>query len=130
MLPDITRGDHHAEQRYFPRWKINKRAQYQIEPNHEQKEARIVDLSCSGACLVSEEVLFPHQKLKLNIYLNDATAVTVSGRIIWTNRWFQRNEAGIQFDPINYKTQDLILDHAFDLRKEDLVKYWFKGWND
>ena len=129
LLPDVASQSKNPEHRYFPRWEIDKRAQYSLQQSVTDKEARAVDLSCSGACIITEDPLLPTQKLKLNIYLNDVTVVNISGRIIWVKHWSNQNEAGVDFDAIDQKTQDLILDHAFNLKKQDLINYWFKGWD-
>ena len=129
LLPDITSKPKDPENRYFPRWEIDKRAEYRLQQSNAEKEARAIDLSCSGACIVTPEPLLPTQKVKLNIYLNNATVVTISGKVVWVKHWSNKNEAGVDFDSVDQRTQDLILEHAFSLNKQDLIKYWFKGWN-
>jgi len=130
LLPDITRISEGEDHRYFPRWKIDRRAQYHLMQRLSEKEARAVDLSCTGTCIVTQDPLLPTQKLEMNLFLNDATALTVRGRVVWVKHFPKLNEAGILFDAIDQKTQDRILDHAFNLNKDDLVNYWFKGWNE
>ena len=133
LLPEI-KGTSGSDKRYFPRWEIDKRIVYQLSHNPAEKEAQAVDMSCSGIRLLSEEPLLPTQKIKLNVFLSKVRVVTVTGRVVWIkhiakyNKHSKYNEAGIVFDDIDQKTQELILEHAFTLKKNDLVDHWFKGW--
>ena len=116
------------DQRYFPRWESNKKVSYQTNHGPDEKEALALDMSFAGACILSEEPLLPTLKIKLNIFLDQATVVRLSGHIVWVRHALAHNQAGIVFDEVDQKTQDMILDHAFDINRDDLVKHWYKGW--
>ena len=131
LLPKI-KGTSGFDKRYFPRWEVNKRIVYQLSHNPTEKEAQALDMSCAGVRLLSEEPLLPTQKLKLNVFLGKVHVVAVTGRVVWikhNSKYNKHNEAGIAFDDIDQKTQKIILDHAFALKKNDLVDHWFKGWD-
>jgi len=49
--------------------------------------------------------------------------------VAWIKHLPQQNSAGIFFDELDEETQNMILDHAFNFKKEDVVNYWFKDWD-
>ena len=128
IIFEATRSDQ-SERRYFPRWKVDKEVIYRLSHLPAEKTARTIDLSCRGACILSSEPLLPTQRIALSIILNKAKIAHVNGRVAWIRHFPQQNEAGISFDEIDEETQNMILEHAFNFKKEDLVNYWFKGWD-
>ncbi len=118
------------ERRYFPRWEVNNRICYRLEPESFSHECRSRDLNCCGACLLTKQSLPPDQKLKMTVYLAEDVCVHVEGKVLWSKP--QKNEQyliGVNFLETSKKIQDLILNHAFEINKNDLVRHWFQGWN-
>ena len=122
---ELSQDDH----RYFPRWESSKKVFYQTNHNPVETEGLAIDMSCAGACILSKEPLLPTLKIKLNIFLDEATVVRLAGHIIWVKHALEHNQAGVIFDEVDQKTQDTLLEHAFVLNRDDLVKHWFKGWD-
>lgn len=117
------------EKRYFPRWEVNNRICYRLAPEHAVHECRSRDLNCCGACLLTNQSLSPDQKIKLTVYLEDDVAVHVEGIVLWSRSNHDHQFlVGVNFMETSKRIQDLILDHAFEIKKKDLVKHWFKGW--
>lgn len=115
------------ERRYFPRWIVENKVLYRLHDNF-YCEGTTKDLSCDGACLLCTENLNAPSKLTLVVYLDDVTAVEVTGHVVWNNFSGQRSLVGVRFENISTKVQDMILQHAFECNKELLTKHWFKGW--
>ena len=118
------------ERRYFPRWEVNNRICYRLEPKNSIHECRSRDLNCCGTCLLTNQSLPPNQKLRMTVYLAEDVSVQVEGKVLWTKP--QENDqylVGVNFLETSKKIQDLILNHAFEINKKDLVRHWFEGWN-
>jgi hypothetical protein len=120
--------DQLSDKRYFPRWEVQNRVIYHLEENPDNYEARTKDLSCAGACLISRKNNPLNQKVKLTIYLSASRAVSVEGKIVWSQPLDGAFELGVDFENVNLKSQDIILQHAFEFKHADVVKNWFKGW--
>ena len=118
------------EKRYIPRWEVANRILYQIENEKKTHESSSKDLSCTGACFATPENLPLNKKIKMKIYLSEDIAVKVEGQIVW-NKPGSANEnlVGVTFSNTSQEVQELILKHAFEIKKEDMIKYWFQGWN-
>lgn len=87
------------------------------------------DLSCVGACLKTQEVLPSNRKLNMKIYLSDQKFFPVEGHVVWNRSSDSGNSVGVIFDNISPEMQELILQYAFEIKKEDVIKNWYKGWN-
>ncbi|MDP2654520.1 MAG: PilZ domain-containing protein [Candidatus Omnitrophota bacterium] len=118
-----------ADKRYLPRWEVKNRINYQFEDDPRTYEAQSKDISCSGACLYTQGSLPVHQKIKMKIFLADDVAVKLDGQILWSTNAQGKDLAGIIFSDVSQQAQELILKHAFEIKKEDMVKYWFEGWD-
>ena len=123
------KSEESADQRYFPRWEVNNRVLFQLENQMDTFETQTVDLSCAGACLFISKSVKPNQKIKLVIYLSPAKFVNVNGHILWTKSVDGQLEAGVLFENIPPHTQDVILQHAFELRRDQVIRNWYKGWS-
>ena len=126
-LGHFSRG---AERRYIPRWSVSNKILYRKEKSTSYREAASKDITCAGACLLSEECLLPQQKLSLVIYLCDDVAVQIDGTVMWqaTNHQPNHNLIGIRFENTSSRVQELILEYAFEYKKEALSQFWFRGW--
>lgn len=128
--PLYKSADELSDKRYFPRWEVQNRATYNLEDDLDLFEARTKDLSCAGACIISVKNNSINQKIKLTIYLSPAHAVTVEGKIVWSVPLDGAFELGVDFENVNLQTQDIILQHAFEIRHSAVVQNWYKGWRD
>ena len=118
------------DKRYIPRWEVNNRILLQTEEDNNVRECRSRDISCVGICLSTPQELSVNQKVRLTVYLSEATQIQVIGTILWTKKTTDGNLVGIIFEDTKPETQDLILDYAFEIKREDLVKHWFRGWGE
>ena len=123
-----TKYDDITDQRYFPRWEVKNRALFQVENQKDTFEAQTVDLSCAGVCLQTAEPVQINQKLKLIIYLSPSKFINVDGTIAWIHHRDGHLDAGVHFKSTHYKTQDTILQYAFEVRHDQVIRHWFKGW--
>lgn len=119
----------YADHRYLPRWTVQNRILYKLENDNRTQECSSRDLSCSGACLLTPQSLPKNQNVKLTIFLTPDQKVDVEGKILWNKPYEGENLAGILFHNTSEKAQELILKHAFEIKKEALLQHWFKGWN-
>lgn len=127
MANEMQKSD--ADKRYLPRWEVKNRVAYRLDNDRELREGQTRDISCTGACISVNEYLKPNQKVNMTIYLTDGKSINLDGRVIWIKLSEYENEIGIQFENMESKSQELILDHAFELDHNKLVDYWFKGWD-
>ena len=117
-----------SEQRFLPRWIVNRRVLYQKESEPFFKECRSKNIHCDGACITPPEGLYPNDKLTLAIYLSDDVAVHVQATVRWVMNHAQDYIVGLQFKNVPAKVQDMILQFAFSCNKEAMIKHWFQGW--
>ena len=117
-----------SEKRYLPRWTVNHRVIYQKENDSVSRECRSKNIHCEGACIDALEMLTSNQNLTLTFFLFDDVAVEVQGKVQWILNNAQQNLIGLQFYNVSQKVQDLILQYAFRVNKEGLIKHWFEGW--
>ena len=121
-------GNGRSDQRYFPRWEVTNRVSYKLDHDEISHKGYTVDLSCAGACLSVDTYFEPNQKLNLTIYLAKGKMVNVGGRIPWAKKENSHVRLGIDFQETSPEAQDLILRHAFELNRNEIVNHWFKGW--
>lgn len=118
-----------ADNRYFPRWEVASRVQYNLEDHSSSQEGQTRDISCSGACIKISENIRPRQKVNLTIYLSEVDHVKLAGYVVWLKNSGEDHEIGIDFSDVTAEAQGLILKHAFEIDKNNVVKQWFKGWD-
>lgn len=118
-----------TDQRYFPRWEVNNRVVCHWESLPSPVEARSRDINSTGACIYIQEPLKPKQKLQLTIYLSGRKSIQVQGVVVWNRSQDDQFMVGICFSNTPQEAQDLILKYAFEFKKEDLMKQWYKGWD-
>jgi hypothetical protein len=118
------------DQRYLPRWAVSNRVLYQLENDEKTHEGSSKDISCTGACFTTPDNLPLNRTVKMKIFLSEEVTVKVEGKVMW-NKSVNGGEnlVGIIFHNTSHAVQDLILKHAFEIKKEDMIKYWFQGWN-
>lgn len=116
------------DKRYLPRWEVKNRVLYSAENDPSIHEAHTKDLSCAGACLCVPEALSLSQKVKMTVFLNENVSVKLDGVVNWIKPMDKAVEVGIAFYNTPMKVQDLILEHAFEFKHEELERQWFRGW--
>lgn len=127
--PPTTNSSNDSDKRYFPRWEVNNRVVYHLEGEKNPHAGQTKDLSCAGACIVGETHIAPQQKMKISIQLAEGVKVTLNARVLWMKTENNQTHMGIAFYNTPDEVQNLILQHAFELDKDKVLKYWFKGWD-
>ena len=117
------------DKRYLPRWTVNNRILYQVNDQPIFREGHTKDLNCSGACILVDETLQKDQKINLTIYLTQNQFITVNGQVKWIKLSTGKNLIGVHFHNITENAQEVLLENAFELNKEELHKQWFKDWD-
>ncbi len=126
-LDHISPAD--PDSRYFPRWEVDEQVFCQFEGEAEAREGKTRDISCTGACIIGDWQISPHQKIKLTIQLSKKLKISLSAHILWVKAKNNLQEMGVTFYDTPDNVQDSILQHAFELDKEKVIKQWFKGWD-
>ena len=129
-LSDSSKKKNLSEKRYLPRWAVANRLLYQLENDNKMHESSSRDISCTGASFTSAQELPLNKKIKMKIYLSEDNTIDVQGEIIWSKSLEAQHLIGVIFSNTSQKVQDLILKHAFEIKKEDVIKYWFQGWSN
>lgn len=118
-----------ADQRYFPRWKSQNPILYKSETDPELRHGQTTDLSCAGACLSLKEQLPLNRKLALTVRLTPKISVELHGVVVWQNGTGATYLTGVSFYETSDVSQDLILQHAFELNRPKVLEHWYKGWD-
>lgn len=127
LLTDSNRT--RDDRRYLPRWQVNNKILYRRPDTPEEYECQSKDVNGTGACLRNPTSFIPNEKLDLTIYLvENIEPIRAQGHVVWQASQGGENLAGIHFDRISTKDQDCIFEYAFEFKKEELFKNWFKGW--
>ena len=125
---NVTTGSD-SDKRYFPRWQVKNRIVYRLEGETHVHEARSRDLSCTGTSFISHFPVSTKHKLKLRIYLFEDKSIEVEGQPVWVEETAEGHLVGLNFTNLKPKIQDIILQFAFEIKKDDVVKHWFEGWD-
>ena len=123
---DVSKRD----KRYLPRWQVNNRVVCILQEEHRSYEGVSRDLNCMGICITTCADFTMNQKIKLRIYLSDDIAVKVEGHVVWAHTSPDDRLLGITFENISREAQDLLLQYAYEIKKNDIIKHWFTGWSD
>lgn len=116
------------ERRYLPRWEVDNKIIYSKEAETLLHQCQSKDISATGVCLRTAQDIPPDAKLNLTIYLEEnIEPIVVHGQVRWKAARGEENLVGIQFDRVNDKTSDLIFRYAFQNKRDQLMKNWFKG---
>ena len=134
--PSPVPPSHGVDKRYMPRWEVTQRILYRLEKETLYHEGQSKDISCDGLCLYADDDLAVNQKLTLTVYLSNDTAVYLEGKTIWNKtidpstlkESTRKFWIGIQLENTSSRVQELILEHAFNYKKEELLKHWYTGW--
>jgi len=114
--------------RYIPRWEVKSRVMY-IRPGEiafHQSESH--DINCMGACIFTDEEIPLDEKLNVTIYLTSDISISVTAKVVWEKTVGEQKILGLHFENVSDQVRDLIFNYAFEYKKEDLVKNWFKGF--
>lgn len=123
-------GGSSEDQRYLPRWNVRNRVRLAVESGTEIEEGETLDLSCSGVCIRLSRLLMPGKNLKMKIYLEEDNTVEVEGHVVWNRITEEGRYAGVNFDTAPLEVQEEILNYAFEINPDELVKHWFSGWDN
>ena len=118
-----------ADKRYLPRWQVNNRVSCTLLGERHSHAGVSRDLNCMGMSFISETRFLPNQKVKLKIHLSEDTVVKVEGYIVWTRSAGDGFASGILFENLSLEAQDLLLQYAYEIKKDDVVDHWFTGWS-
>ena len=102
------------DKRYFPRWKVNKRVEYEKERMTFRSYTK--DLSLDGASIVVFSNTSLSHLVQLKIHLTDKDILEIQGRVIWNKPESAFQLFGITFQKPSEKAQALMLTHAFELK--------------
>lgn len=117
------------DRRYLPRWEVSNKALYRFSSGTATHECQSRDVHFAGACICTKEYIPLNQKLKLTIYLTNETSIEVDGTVLWQKPMGQQYLIGVNFYDVSRKVQETILKYAFEIKKEDLIRHWFRGWD-
>ena len=116
------------DRRYLPRWEVDNKILFKKEDETTEYECHSKDINCTGACIRTREDIAPNQELDLTIYLaDDIEPIRVHGRTLWRIARDNESLVGGHFDRVSDKTGDLIFNYAFEYKKEEVLRHWFKG---
>lgn len=117
-----------SERRYLPRWQVDNKISYKLEEQPQPYECHSRDINSSGVCIRTTQNIPLQQKLDLTVYLaKDIDPVEVRGSVVWKAQRESENWFGVKFDRVSEKTNDLIFKYAFEHKREEVMKNWFKG---
>jgi len=116
------------DRRYLPRWSIKNRILYRKQDDVLYQECTTKDLNCGGVCFHCPEDLTLHQEVSLTIFLTEDVAVHLQGTTTWHQTTERGHLIGIRFHHVSKKANNLLLEHAFESRQQELQKHWFEGW--
>jgi len=107
-----------SDHRYFPRWEVNKRVKYyRKDRGGDDFMSYTKDLSLEGASIfVVGHPPIRHQ-VRLEIHLTDKKSFQAQGRVVWSKVETNHELFGIVFENLSQKAQELIMQHAFELRE-------------
>ena len=117
-----------ADKRYIPRWEVRNKILYSKENASSYQETSSKNINCNGACLYCDEPLIPDQKINLVLYLSESIAVEIKGKILWKRTEDHQNLIGVRFEEASPQIKEMILQYAFEYKKDDVISHWFKGW--
>lgn len=117
------------DRRYLPRWEVDSKILLRADDDTLESECRSKDINCAGTCIRTAAKVNPNQQLDLTIYLaDDIEPIHTRGRVVWSLTQGESNLAGVHFDRIRTRDQDLIFQYAFEYKRTDLMRNWFKGF--
>jgi len=119
-----------SDKRYIPRWDVDNRVIFSYHNGQHQYEARTKDLSCAGACLLTNRIAPEEHQIKLKVFLSEHISFDVTAHVVWKSLSDGEFSLGVTFDDITPDIQELILTYAFEVKKDDVIKHWFSGWSD
>ncbi len=119
-----------SDKRYFPRWEVEEPVFYRLDGEGESFKGTTKDISLRGACIIGGWNIEPQQKVEMTIQLSKKKAVKLNAHILWVRFKNGQPQMGVTFYNTPDHVTDSILQHAFELDKDKVLKHWFKGWSD
>jgi len=110
------------DKRYFPRWEVNKRVEYN-EEGWIAFRSYTKDLSLAGSSVLVFGNPPARHRVQLRIHLVEKENFEAQGRIAWVRLEPTHALLGIVFENLRRKAQELITRYAFEVRKDHLLIY-------
>jgi len=99
MMITFTQGTkvESKNKRLKPRWDSQGHCMYRTNNDRNSHKGQVKDISCSGACITTNQDFAINQKIHLTIHMPDNNVVRVSGTAVWKRVNDIENMIGIQF---------------------------------
>ena len=133
MTADIQRNivsGSNSDNRYMPRWHVNRPLSYQLEGDNELRRGVIKDLNYIGACINIDRLPNIDQAINLTVQLSKTDFVKLNGKVVWMKGSDDQVQVGVNFKYVDSKERDIIFEHAFEINREEIVGNFFKGWEN
>jgi len=117
-----------GNKRHTPRWNLQGQCVYQMNEEPLGCDGHFKEVSCSGACVETDQNFPINQNVNLTLHLPGRGVITVCGTAVWTKAVNSHYEIGIHFFDISSETQDTILQYAANTNKALMADHWFQGW--
>jgi len=129
-MPTLTQDEKSVAEnkRYTPRWGVQTHFTCRMNEEDTVYEGHLKDMSCSGACITTDQCFAINQKINLTLFLSEKGIVRLCGTAVWTKVVNFQKRVGIHFFNTNSETQETIFQHVLNVNKEFVTDYWFKGW--
>lgn len=113
----IIPGTREFDKRYFPRWEVNKRVEFESRGGAVLR-SYTRDLSLDGASIFVFGDPPEQHRIQLRIYLAEKEGFEARGRVLWVKLEPTHTLFGLAFENLRKKAQELITRHAFEVRKD------------
>jgi len=117
-----------GNKRYTPRWSLQGHSVYQMNIGSMACEGHFKDVSCTGACVETDQDFPINQNVNLTLHMPDSGVINVCGKAVWAKAVNSHYEIGIHFFNTSSETQDAILQYAAKANKKLLTDHLFEGW--
>ena len=116
-----------TDNRYLPRWPAHLHASYRGINERQHQTGFIKSISCGGACLSVDGIIYPQQRIRLTVSFFSGSCINVDGIVHWTKTTDTQRLAGIKFLNMCSADQETILNNFLGISRTDLL---LKGWNN
>lgn len=122
------KSDNSNDQRYFPRWHVERRLVFHQGPQTNSQEAKTIDLSCAGVRFKTDEDIAVGQKIKMTIHFSLESFAELNGKVLRVDGDGNVKQVGVQFYNTTEEAQETILEHAFEFDREKMSQNFFRDW--
>ena len=71
-----------------------------------------------------------NEEIKVTLYLTETETIALDAKVAWIRTRGNEIHAGVVFIDIPQEAQDTLIDYAFTVQPDQVVKNWFKGWEE